>query len=242
MTILNRTQEHPTAEHVAAHWVNLLRDGNAHKTVKVSACLATVDPYAPTGMAKIDKLIQRSSAISSGNVYSNVQYSQILPARARLSVNGLIAIDGRPFQPGDLFERALSQYAGALQKAIDPGYAAKIVSAARRASFRVDSNTAVTVHSFQHSVGGTSDRTLIPHGYVIVDDRGNALDRYVTGRSPYSRQLIDLAKKILTFDRTDERPLLDYKDGQMLFVDPVVQEIADAAWSEKQAERPRFSA
>ena len=234
MTILKHRPELPSAEHVAANWLNLLRNGNPHESVKVFACDATIDPSEPLGMPLIDNLISRSSSISSGNIYSNVQFSQILPARAKLEVNGFRALDARYIQPGDLFERTLQLYVDAVRKSMGPNYSRALEASVRRAAAGVDADTAVTVHSFQHQRADKSG--LLPHGCLVVSDQGKLLARFCTGESPYSERLLEAATKILTFERTNERLLFDYQDKQVVYATPEVKKLALALYERAEPE------
>lgn len=234
MTILKHRRELPSAEHVAANWLNLLRDGNPHESVKVFACDAAIDPREPLGMPLIDNLISRSSSISTGNVYSNIQFSQILPARSRLEVNGSRTMDGRYIQPGDLFERSLMLYVDAVRKAMGPNYSRALEASVRRAAASVDADTALTIHSFQHQRADKNG--LLPHGFVVVSDQDKLLARFCTGESPYSERLLEAAAKILTFERTNDRLLFDYQDKQVVYAAPEVKKLALALYERVEPE------
>lgn len=64
-----------------------------------------------------------------------------------------------------------------------------------------------------------ADKTLIVHGWMLTDQRGDLLQKLVLDNSPNSWEIMTQAEAVFTHKRRNERLIFEVKDDEVVFTD-----------------------
>lgn len=209
-----------TAKGCAAKWLSEWEKGEIyHDNVKISACNIEFDGSSPTGLKVFDEARNRSSPLSTGNVFSNVQSSTY--------VSSFHKTDNSVRNKGDY-----QNYGLKIIQALNACGGDAIVEFIRNVPSINDPlqpDKSVIAYLIHHYHGPKSDPKRLDHGWIVTDNEGALLKRLHLSKAISSQRIMDMATDILTLKRSNEVLLLQMVDKEIQFVDPEVRKLADAA-------------
>lgn len=195
-----------------------------HEEVLVQSCMAPVPE--PTGVARVDKLLDENSetGFMSGNVSSNVQSSQIIPAARQLEVNGFNELDGQPICLGDLQFRAFQQSRKSSwisrehQYVMDEIYKVLAPSPPKGVPLDEASTFVHVLHMRLAAVRHSYPTPVVTHGFMLIGERGEVHYKRQVNPSPVSSKMMARAEMALTCERYDPVDMLRIEGGKFTFV------------------------
>lgn len=206
-----------------------------HKNLKVQSCNAPL--LEPIGIKRIDDMLYRDCDFCTGNVSSNMQSSNMLPAFSTCRVNGFTVIDGKQLLPGDLQALALKPILQSRWNDQQDHQALKGVQDALKA---VQPDRGTTLYRIMHmrtkETRHLGQSPVHTHGWLLIDDHDELRYEHRIGNTAAGHKLFERAKKILTHEHTDPKTLLEIKDGQFTFVAPEVMATFKALGNVQTAE------
>lgn len=198
-----------------------------HGEVLIQSCKAPV--LEPIGVKRIDAMMADSGDFMSGNVASNVQSSQILPAYSKVEVNGFTELEGCPIVSGWLRAKAFQRFLdtpwsdGADRQALR-----EIEACLNSRTVRPDEQTTVmrVMHMRTKQTRYRQLSPVITHGWLLIGERGQIHFEKQTNASDVSGRMMARAKALLSCERYEPVDLLRIEGGKTVFVaDSVLRRI-----------------